>query len=238
VAGQYATCRPGYPPELFAWLAAAVTTRDTAWDTAAGSGQAAWGLAEHFGRVIATDASPAQLRHARRHPRIDYRVARAEASGLPGSSVDLAAAAAAIHWFDLARFYDEARRVIRPGGVLAAWTYHVAHVDPPLDGILGRFYREVVGKHFAEGARMVDARYAGLELPGEELAAPSFRASVSWTARQVLGFVRTWSGVQAYIAATKRDPVEGLAAPIEAALGGADRAIEVRWPLYLRAARL
>jgi SAM-dependent methyltransferase len=238
VAEEYSNFRPGYPAELFEWLAGTVARRETAWDTATGSGQAAWGLATHFDHVIATDVSSAQLRHARRHPCIDYRVSRAEESGLPEKSVDLVVAAAAIHWFDLTRFYEEVRRVIRPGGVLAAWTYHVAHVDPPLDAVLWPFYRDVVAAHFGEGARMVDARYAGIRLPGEELSTPSFRASASWNARQVLSFLKTWSGVQSYMAATKRDPVPDLLAPIETALGGADTVRLVTWPLYLRAARL
>jgi SAM-dependent methyltransferase len=238
VAKDYAISRPGYPVELFAWLATIVSRRDRAWDTATGNGQAALGLADHFDHVIATDVSPGQLSHARRHPRIHYSVAKAEASGLLDHSVDLIVAAAAMHWFDLPRFYEEARRVIRPGGVLAAWTYHVAHVDPPLDSILWPFYRDVVSQYFAEGARLVDARYAGIHLPGQALDTPSFHVSVQWTARQVLGFVRTWSGVQNYIAATKRDPVADLTAPIEAAFGGPDVIQEVRWPLYLRAARL
>jgi SAM-dependent methyltransferase len=237
-AEDYASFRPGYPAALFAWLAGTTTRLDAAWDAATGSGQAAWGLAHHFDRVIATDVSARQLRFARPHPRIDYRVARAEASGLADESVDLVVAAAAIHWFDLDRFYAEVRRVLRPGGVLAAWTYHVAHVDPPLDRVLWPFYRDVVGRHFARGARLVDARYAGIELPGERLRAPSFHVSASWSAREVLGFVRTWSGVRSYMASEGRDPVSDLTAPIEAALGGADRVREVRWPLYLRAARL
>ena len=238
VSEEYAASRPSYPPELFEWLAAAVPRRGTAWDTATGNGQAAWGLAAHFEHVIATDISASQLRFARRHPRIEYRVAPAETSGLAAASVDLVVAAAAIHWFDLPRFYDEVRRVTQRGSVVAAWTYHVAHVEAPLDKVLWPFYRDVVAAHFAKGARLVDDRYAGILLPGGPLSVPSFRISVKWTAQDVLRFVRTWSGVQSYMAVSKRDPVEDLVDPVEDALGGRDRVRELRWPVYLRAARL
>jgi hypothetical protein len=238
VSEEYASSRPAYPPELFEWLAAAVPTRGTAWDTATGNGQAAWGLAAHFEHVIATDVSANQLRFARRHPRIEYRVAPAETSGLAATSVDLVVAAAAIHWFDLPRFYDEVLRVTHRGSVVAAWTYHVAHVAAPLDKVLWPFYRDVVAAHFAEGARLVDDRYAGIILPGEQLSVPSFRISVMWSAQDVLRFVRTWSGVQSYMAVTRRDPVKDLADPVEDALGGRDRVQELSWPVYLRAARL
>ena len=235
ISEEYAATRPAYPAELFDWLASCVTRHDLAWDAATGNGQAAIGLAAHFTRVVATDVSASQLRHARPHPRIDYRVGSAEESGLPPGSVDLAVAAAAIHWFDLDRFYAEIGRVVRRGGVVAAWSYHVAHVTPPLDRILWPFYENVVGPYFAAGARMVDARYTGLALPGEEITAPQLAVSVRWSAADVIRFIRTWSGVHAYIAAKKEDPVDRVAPAIEEAFGGG--VLDLRFPLYIRAAR-
>ena len=227
VAKGYAAGRPGYPDELFDWLAAAVApARDTAWDAATGSGQAAWGLAQRFDRVIATDISAEQLRHARRHPRIDYRVAPSEASGLPDRSVDLAVSAAAAHWFDLPRYYGELRRVVRAGGVAVAWTYHVARVDPPLDAILWRFYKDVLDPYYPPNVRLVDEGFAGIELPGGALSVPAFHATVRWSA------------VPGYIAATHSDPIPELEAAVTAAFGGPDVARELHFPLYIRAARL
>lgn len=238
VAASYSASRPGYPPELFAWLASVAPAHDLAWDTATGSGQAAVGLAAHFDRVIASDTSEAQIRHAAPHARVEYRVARAEASGLPSHSADLVVAAAALHWFDLPRFYEEARRVLRAGGILAAWTYHVAHVEPPFDSVLWPFYRDVVGPHFAAGARLVDNRYEGISLPGTSLEAPQFIMSATWTVAEVLAFVRTWSGVQTYMTATGKDPVAELAPQVERLCGSASSVHTLRWPLYLRASRL
>jgi len=238
VAAEYAASRPLYPPELFEWLASSVARRHAAWDAATGNGQAAVGLARHFAHVVATDLSPGQVGHGMRHPRIEYRVAPAEASGLAPGSVDLVTVAAAIHWFDLPRFYEEVRRVIHPGGVLAAWTYHVAYVGPPLGTVLRPFYEDVVRPHFAAGARMVDARYEGLSLPGEPLKPPPFSVSTRWNADQVLRFVRTWSGVQSYMAAAKKDPVVEIEGAVREALGGGNSAAELSWPLYIRAARL
>jgi len=237
-AESYSASRPRYPAELFDWLTSMAPRRDVAWDTATGNGQAAVDLAARFDRVIATDTSEAQIRHAIAHPRVEYRATPAEKSGLPDGSVDLIVAAAALHWFDLPRFYGEAKRVARPGGVLAAWTYHVAHVEPPLDEVLWPFYRDVVGPHFAPGARLVDARYEGIRLPGLALEAPSFTVSVSWTAKEILDFVRTWSGVHAYREATGEDPVSALVGPVEELCGSRDSRHEVRWPVYLRASTL
>lgn len=236
VAREYAAIRPGYPAELFAWLAEHAPARDAAWDVATGSGQAAIGLAEHFAHVFATDVSAKQLEHARAHPRIEYRVAPAEASGLAEDSVDLVTAAASVHWFELDRFGPEVGRVLRPGGLLAVWTYHVAQLSAPLDRIFDRFYRDVLRPYFAPRARMVDHGYADLALPGVEVGAPAFAATVRWDAPQALAFARTWSGVQAFREREGRDPVDDIEAEVTRAFGGESH--EIRLPLYLRVMRL
>jgi SAM-dependent methyltransferase len=238
VASSYTAARPGYPEALFDWLASQVKGRELAWDAATGGGQAAVGLARRFRRVVASDRSREQLAHATAHPGIDYRAAAAEASGLPDTSVDLTVAAAALHWFDLERFYAEAERVARPGGVLAAWTYHVAHVEPPFDAVLRPFYDDVVAPYFASGARLVDDRYQGITLPGSVLTTPPFVASVRWNEAQILAFIRTWSGVEACRRATGRDPVDLVEPAIRERCGSPETVHELRWPLYLRASRL
>lgn len=235
---SYSAYRPRYPDALFAWLASVAPRRDAAWDVATGTGQAALGLAPHFTRVIATDLSAEQIRHATPHPRVQYRVASAESSGLEDAAVDLIASAAAIHWFDLPAFYAEVRRVARPGAVLAAWTYHVGHMEPPFDAVFAPFYEDVLAPYFAPGARLVDDRYRTIDLPGRALDAPEFTMSVRWTAAEVLRYVRTWSGVHAYTDATGEDPVERIAPSIDALCGSTGTRHELRWPLYIRASRL
>lgn len=234
----YSASRPGYPTELFAWLASVVRMREVAWDTATGNGQAALGLAVHFDRVIATDTSAAQIAHAKSHPRVEYRVTRAEDSRLSRDSVDLVVAASALHWFDLPVFYKEVQRVARRGCVLAAWSYHVAHVESPFGDVLWRFYHDIVQSYFSPGARLVDDRYEGIVLPGQGIKSPPFTLSVSWTASEILRFVRTWSGVQSYIEANGDDPVKMLVPEIERICGSPSSRHVVRWPLYLRASRL
>src|SRR6185437_2828314 len=96
-------------------------------------GQAAVALAEYFEKVIATDLSEKQLANAQKHPRVEYAVATAERSGLADQSVDLVTVAQAFHWFSHAVFYDEVRRVLKPGAPLAVWCYELCFVDPEID---------------------------------------------------------------------------------------------------------
>ena len=128
-ASSYARYRPDYPAALFEYLATLTPRHEIALDCATGSGQAAVGLAKHFDCVIATDGSLAQLRSAQAHPHVAYLANLAEQPALRDASVDLAAAAQAAHWFDHERFHPQMRRVLRPDGVLALWTYGLAFVS-------------------------------------------------------------------------------------------------------------
>src|SRR5438046_8672445 len=104
-AADYARFRPNYPPQLFNYLASISPEQELAWDCATGNGQAAVGLAEHFAKVIATDASARQIESAQPHPSISYGIAPAEASGIDAESVDLSLAAQALHCIELNRLF-------------------------------------------------------------------------------------------------------------------------------------
>src|SRR5579859_2195063 len=95
-AGGYAKYRPTYPRELFQYLASLAPDRSCAWDCGTGNGQAAVLLGEYFDRVWATDPSEAQLAKVVPHPKIKYKKASAEDSGLPDRSIALTTVAQAI----------------------------------------------------------------------------------------------------------------------------------------------
>lgn len=238
VAAQYADSRPRYPDSLFDWLAAQCAPRDLAWDCGAGSGQASIALARHFTRVIATDASAAQIAQAQPDPRVEYRVAPAECSTIDDASADLVIVAQALHWFDLARFYAELRRVTRRGALIAAWCYDLLRVDREIDRRLDRFYGEVVGPFWPPERRLLEAGYRTLPFPFAEEPTPQFTMVADWTLGELVGYLGTWSAVERCRAATGEDPVGPLATELAGLWGEADRARRVSWPLALRAGRV
>jgi ubiquinone/menaquinone biosynthesis C-methylase UbiE len=236
-AATYADIRPDYPPELLEFVCGAVARRGVAWDCATGNGQAAVALAAYFDRVIATDASAEQLAHAHANPRIEYRVAAAEASGLPDGSIDLVTVAQALHWLDLDRFYGEVKRVLVRGGLLAVWSYEdpIVADDAAIDAALRHYNHVTVGPYWPPGRELVGRGYLRLAFPFDEIPAPPFVIVRKWTIHELAQYLRSWSARARYVARHGTDPV----APFIESLGsiwGDDPATrhEVIWPVTLR----
>lgn len=237
-AREYARYRPSYPPELFEYLASLTPRLDLAWDVGTGSGQAALGLAAHFDRVVATDASAEQLARAVPHERIEYRVERAEDVSLPPGSVDLVTVAVAVHWFDFDAFYAAVRRAGARHGVLAVWTYEASVIDPGVDAVLHRYDWNVLAEYWNDRVRYIFDHYETLPFPFEELARPSFELVAEWDLAQLVGFMQSWSGSRRYMEQRGADPVDAIRGELTAAWGDASRRRTVRWPLYFRIGRI
>ena len=236
VARNYASHRLTYPPAFFAAFAERCGGRELVWDCGCGNGQASLALAEHFARVIATDASAPQLEEAFQHPRVSYRCAPAEASGLEDASVDGVLVAAAVHWFAGEGFNAEVRRVARPGAAMAWIGYLPLQLaEPNLQAVVDRFYSVDLAAWWPRQRRWVDQSYAGLPFPGEEWPFPAdLVIERQWTLPALLGYLSTWSAVQA-ARETGVDPLASLAAELELLWPGGDAdTVLVRWPFMGR----
>lgn len=241
VADHYALHRPTYPLALFDWLAGQTSTQDLAWDCATGTGQAASELARHFSRVVATDASAGQIAAATLCPGVEYCTAPAEQSGLAAASVDLITVAQALHWFDLEAFYAEVRRVLKPGGLLAVWTYGVFGTEGGVDGeavqkLLHAFYYETVGPYWPPERRHVENGYADLAFPFELVEVPAFSMAVNWTLDDLAGYLRSWSATARFREANATDPVAALERQLQELWGKERR--RILWPLSIKAGKL
>lgn len=237
-ASAYAQARPGYPAELFAALAEAAPDRALAWDAGSGNGQAAIGLAAHFDRVVATEPSEAQLREAKAHPQVAYHRAAETAPMLAPASVALATAAQAAHWFDLDRYYGEVRRVVRPGGVVAIWTYELCRIAPAIDAIVDRFYRYEVGPYWPPERRHCESGYREMPFPFPELPFPAAEMRLGWDLGALLAYVGTWSAVIRYRQARGTDPLPPLADELGRAWGDPTTVRRAVWPISGRMGRL
>jgi SAM-dependent methyltransferase len=237
-ANIYARHRPHYPVELYAWLATLTPAHDLAWDCGTGNGQAAIALAEQYDKVVATDASADQISHAFQHPRVIYRVALSEESGLDDHSVDLITVATAVHWFNLDPFFDEVRRVAKPDCIIAVWTLYLCRISDSVDPILTRFNDDILGDYWSEKIQLPRNHYRTLPFPFPEIEAPAFHASAEWTLNDLIGFLESWSAVQKYRQEHGTDPIDLIREELSDAWGDATQPREVRWPLYMRVGRV
>lgn len=236
-ATDYAKYRPGYPRELFSWLQSLNSTHELAWDVGTGNGQAAVELAKNFSQVIATDPSAAQIKNALAHERVEYQVSSAEQCTLSDASVDLVTVAQALHWFDFDKFYAQVHRVLKPDGVIAAWTYTLNEIDAAVDTVVRHYYNDIVGQYWPVERRYIDACYRDIPFPFIEIAAPAIKMQTQWSLKDYLGYLRTWSASQHYQQAMHGDPVELIAQPLREAWGGSDAVRIVNWPIYIRAGK-
>ena len=233
-AVEYAKFRPHYPDELFEYLALISPRHELAWDCATGNGPAAVGLARHFDSVIATDASAQQIASAEPNDRISYRVAPAEASGIDSASVDLILVAQALHWFDIDRFFTEAKRVLKENGALAISSYYVLEIAPEIDAIIWEFYRETTGPFWPPERELVETDYKSIRFPFAELSPTRFEMRERWNLHQLAGYLRTWSATQKFIGARGFDPVDSVAEGLWTVWKNPEEVREIKWPLHLR----
>lgn len=195
-APLYATARPTYPDSVIAELVRLSPGRAQAWDVGTGNGQSAIMLADHFEAVFASDASAPQIAQAKPHPHISFAVEPAEHCSLPDASCDLILAAQCIHWFDHPRFFAEARRVLRPGGLLAAIGYGWWYVDLEVDAIIGAKLLKPLEPHWLRGNWLLIDGYRELALPGEEVRLTPAAIHLAWDRTAVEAYVLSWSVVQ------------------------------------------
>lgn len=220
---------------MFDYLATLVPQGATVWDCACGSGQATHDLARRFGKVMATDASKEQIASVTPNPKVEFRVALAEQSGLADQSVELITVAQAIHWFDLEKFYVEARRVLKPNGMLAAWGYGINVVEGDVvNQLVQDFYANVVGPYWPPSRKLIEDGYRSIPFPFTEITPPEFRMEARWTMEQLLGYFSTWSATTRYIKAQAQNPLEPLAMKLELVWGNPGSPRRVVWPLSLR----
>lgn len=236
-ASDYARYRPSYPSLLLEFLSSLAKEHHAAWDCGTGNGQVALSLVEFFHRVYASDASPQQIEQAMNHERIEYFVSPSESTPLPSASVDLITVAQAFHWFDADRFYEEAKRVLKPEGILALWCYgrfDIPAASPQLEQVLQDFYQRVE-TYWPPERQLVEDRYATLSFPFAEVNAPAFFMTVEWEACELTGYLQTWSATQRFMASEGTDYIQQAFEHISTHWNAQDSLRRtVQWPIFMR----
>ncbi len=213
-AGTYASFRPHYPADLYAYLFNKVKRFDKAWDCATGNGQVASELAKHFKSVEATDISQQQLDNALSATNIHYSLCPAEQTNFPDHSFDLITVGQALHWFDQPAFFKEAVRVANPGASLAVWGYAIISVNEEIDKLFYNYYEGTVGSYWDQARKHIENEYADFHFPFAAIDHQRFTLQLQWTVEHYLGYLRSWSATQKFINQNGFDPLKNLSVEI------------------------
>jgi SAM-dependent methyltransferase len=201
---DYARFRPSWPEELLDALPeGALSPSATIADIGSGTGILSRQLARRAGALYCVEPNREMREHSVEYlsdcPNVRIVDGTAEATGLPGSSVDTITAAQAFHWFDRRRAKAEFLRIIRPGGwVVLLWYVRQTTGDPFLEGYEALLHR------YAIDYREVDHRNITPGIIAEFFhPAPVSRFESAMTERMDL------AGVQGRIASSSYSPPEG-----------------------------
>jgi len=148
--------------------------------------------------------------------------------------VNLITVAQALHWFDIERFFTEAMRVLKPGGVLSFWCYERCRIDGRCSQIVEKIFA-AVDPYWPPERDIVESGYREIQMPVPEIPVDEFEMQALWTADDMLAYMRTWSASQRYMSDRGEDPTIGFCAELRSAWGPERR--KIAWPITLRAGR-
>lgn len=236
IAGNYATWRPEYPPELFTCLSSLSSEHFKALDCGTGNGQAAKLLARFYKEVYATDISEAQLKHAVALPNIHYSVSTAEKTDFPARYFDMVCAAQAAHWFKHKVFYKEVERILKPNGVLALIGYGLIEINAEIDKLIKTLYTDILGTYWDKERRYIDDHYKSLPFPYEETEIPSFQIECEWNFTQLIGYLNTWSALNHYKKEKGINALEEIIPELKRIWGSEEVVKSMHFPVITKAA--
>jgi SAM-dependent methyltransferase len=138
-AAHYDAYRPS-PPQVLIDVLCRLARADRpslVVDLGCGTGLSTRVWAGRARRTVGVEANAAMLAAARAATRdwdVDYVEAYADATGLAGGSADIVTCSQSFHWMEPTATLAEIGRLLRPGGVFAAYDYDFPFViDPELD---------------------------------------------------------------------------------------------------------
>jgi len=203
-AESYERYRPGYPPELFDFLAEQVgaVAEPRAVEIGAGTGKATRELARRGFAVFAVEPDVAMAEVGRTAcapwPSVSYLVGDFESIDVPPATADLAISAQAWHWVRPTEAIPRVRSCLRTGGVFGLFWNSPRRVDPDLDREIDEaFQRHLPGVGDLGGKATAAGQRSAQEIDDTGLFSPMQRREwshrVRYSTQDFLGNLGTHS---------------------------------------------
>lgn len=122
-ANEYAVSRPSYAPEAIDRIVSVMLKEgDFIADVGSGTGIFSKEFLMRGYEVFCIEPNDAMRLEAEKiygENKLFHSIsAAAEQTNLPTNSIALVTAASAFHWFDMAQFYEECKRILKPNGIV------------------------------------------------------------------------------------------------------------------------
>ncbi|KAI9365202.1 S-adenosyl-L-methionine-dependent methyltransferase [Pilaira anomala] len=173
-AGEaYSKFRPSYSPEIYKLIDQFHSKNhgsyELAIDVGCGTGQSTVETAKKFQHVYGIDNLADQIEHSTQRDNITYQVGAAEdLSQFKNGSVDMITSGTAFHWFQHDVFFKEAKRVLKPNGTLAIYSYFfpvLKNVPDETNAIIKHLTLEEFGKYANDNIRFIQNLYRDIKFP-------------------------------------------------------------------------
>jgi len=183
--------------------------------------------------------APAIMAAARSLPNVVLARSVAERLPFPDDAFDCVTCLEVLEHLPAANWklaIEEMRRVLKPGGAVAATCYLAPTVCAEVDPVL-REWEAFIAPYWTPERALLEDRFRGVAFPFAEVPVPAFEVSTVVSLEGFLGYLGTWSAARTYEKQHGANPLDLFAPQFATAWGCGECLRTLRWQLTGRAGR-
>src|SRR5690606_37729822 len=138
------------------------------------------------------------------------------------------------HWFDFEKFYSEVKRVLKPEGIIAVWTYSLPKISSEIDKIILHFHDNIVGEFWQKENQLVSEEYKTIPFPFKEIKKHSFLFQKEITLNDLKGLLMSWSATQRYKDQKGSEPLLAIENDLQNLWRNVDETKLATWTIFLK----
>ncbi|KAH9507376.1 hypothetical protein Btru_057947 [Bulinus truncatus] len=241
LAKNYANYRPEYPKKIYDEIISyhnevSTNGHQLAVDVCCGTGLSTLPLVPLFDKVIGVDVSEDLTVYMPQDiPNLKALVCPAEKITMIGSgTVDLVTIASGLHWTDIDKFLQEVKRILKPGGTFATYTWQTERFDNVKAFEFNLKFLSKFKDFMTSKVIMPYQKYQTVNFPFQDLKRFEMEVPDELTIEQYKGYIGSFHFVPLYNDANPgTDSLEELGNGLNAILNPkGDKNEDVRFKVY------